>query len=1020
MGDWNMQPAQLRRLIVRWALPLSLVPVRGSAGTYHGYRRQGGRFFTTAIDHILVNAAGMHSLYHAVVDRHLDMSCHWPLVARVREVSCVPASDDGFVRPRIIGRKLKDVSQAVATHNRWTPLLDALAAEDCDLGTLVTQFHAVSHAVAGDLECRVTRAPRARAYHRLSKDTKAKIRRRRKLAADMRRARPGDLPRLSASWRDAAAEAKAGVRSDNARAWLDFVSAGSTLLRQHKSAAFWRFVRQLTGSGRAERRAHPVKDAHGRLQTDPDGIRAAVGAHYATLVQDPGAMTEREWRQACPLPKGPRLPGINHQVTWSELHICLGLLKGGKAAGEDGVPPELFKAALEDGPGEEPQTPLGKVLLALARRVWLEPDGAPELRSALVCSIPKPGDLTELDNYRGISLIPVVLKLVTRILARRLSEGLQSRGVLVREQAGFLSREECLGQVVSLYEIAQRRKLKLGKATYAAFIDFRKAFDTVPHGALFHKLWSVGVRGASLRFIRRLYASSTIKVLVGSQCTGDIRQEKGVRQGDPLSPILFDVFINDILEGIDGVQVPGLEAIPGCPDTVPGLLFADDAVGVASKPTRLHRLLGAVGAWADRWGMRVNASKCGIMVLMDEGKHARAKEGPWVLQGQPVPVVDTYKYLGVTLDVNTDLRVVVAHRADQARKALFVHRPMLQSRSIPLHIRVLALKALIYPSLVHGGELVGLRDEKLYSPLQRLLKMGLSWVAQGAGKASAACGALMREFGVAPIVAHVGAAKARALAKYPTLRTWVAPLCASSARTRQRTWVTGGRGLITRILAGEDSPSDPVLLSKLVRQKRWAALEHRDRSVGVTRFLSSGFGHTSMYVKLSAHHPALATGMAWLCRVRVNCFWTANRAAAAGLIPAVFRTQCPSCGRRVRDDLTHLLLRCRKYNSQRSLFLTAPLAALRAWAGECDITDLTDDESVALLLGGGVRGTPPSRAIWLGVGPQGDSRSPAMCGVANYMRVVMPRHATAIWALKPAPRADAPHGVGQHSQSVHP
>ena len=116
-----------------------------------------------------------------------------------------------------------------------------------------------------------------------------------------------------------------------------------------------------------------------------------------------------------------------------------------------------------------------------------------------------------------------------------------------------------MGQVVALQEIVQRQR-GLGKPTFAAYIDFEKAYDTVPHEALFLKLEAAGVGGRALNFFRALYQSSKVKVWVGAEMTSEVQVARGVRQGCPGSPALFNIFINDILnERADlGVAVPGL------------------------------------------------------------------------------------------------------------------------------------------------------------------------------------------------------------------------------------------------------------------------------------------------------------------------------------------------------------------------------------------------------------------------------------------------------------------------------
>ncbi|ELQ74085.1 RNA-directed DNA polymerase, Non LTR Retrotransposon, partial [Trachipleistophora hominis] len=95
------------------------------------------------------------------------------------------------------------------------------------------------------------------------------------------------------------------------------------------------------------------------------------------------------------------------------------------------------------------------------------------------CSGSKRGGLDFLDNYRGISLISTLCKIVTKICANRLSNFSEREKILIHKQAGFRKLEECIAHATSLYEIGRQRSLK-GRATYAAFLDFSKVYDRVP------------------------------------------------------------------------------------------------------------------------------------------------------------------------------------------------------------------------------------------------------------------------------------------------------------------------------------------------------------------------------------------------------------------------------------------------------------------------------------------------------------------------------------------------------------
>ena len=96
-----------------------------------------------------------------------------------------------------------------------------------------------------------------------------------------------------------------------------------------------------------------------------------------------------------------------------------------------------------------------------------------------------------------------------------------------------------------MVETVQRRSIE-GKPTFLLFIDLTKAYDTVPHEALFAKMQQMGIRGRMLEFVRALYASSEICLRLPGYDPPSFLLERGLRQGCPMSPILFDIFINDI------------------------------------------------------------------------------------------------------------------------------------------------------------------------------------------------------------------------------------------------------------------------------------------------------------------------------------------------------------------------------------------------------------------------------------------------------------------------------------------
>ncbi|OMJ18144.1 Transposon TX1 protein [Smittium culicis] len=209
------------------------------------------------------------------------------------------------------------------------------------------------------------------------------------------------------------------------------------------------------------------------------------------------------------------------------------------------------------------------------------------MTTSIIVPVPKKGDMKDPDKYRGISLMPTITKLLAKVVATKLAALDIKYKLMAKEQAWFRNFEECVAQATALYEIAKRRKIKKFQ-TWVCFVEYSKANDRVTHMALIHKLRSIGIGGKLLNVIKGMYYDPKIAVRVGDDISEPSEYHCGVRQGRPASPILFDLYINDIFSNVLDVDVPGL------PNRIPGLLFADDAVVLADSAENLQTSLDAI------------------------------------------------------------------------------------------------------------------------------------------------------------------------------------------------------------------------------------------------------------------------------------------------------------------------------------------------------------------------------------------------------------------------------------------
>jgi len=976
LADWNMKLPDVSRLLQRWGSGLFVLPLAGGAGT-----NQVSGKAPTAIDHIVVNDAAYQRLRgKGRVLREYDLSTHWPVKAEVTMADAVlPAA--GAEEPQVpilVSRVIRANRFGLAMHNNFSALAENLDDVIAGAGTdaAVSLFNEAVRGACADIGA-VQRPKSARAppVYQFAAETKRLITASRAASSALhvtgKMSRDPVKVAAAAAARKAARDAqKADVARSKQRRLARAVAGLYDGLRPD---VFWRFLRDEVDGPRAPASmTQPVVDSKGTLRVIPSEVREVWAQHYRELSTAKGGRRNRQWwAEHHPLPQKSELAGLNEPICWKETVAALKATPDGTAAGADGIPPSALRAALLRSNGnavtEEdvcPQTPLGEVLLRLINELFDSGVTPATLASATVVNVPKAGaDPTDKDGYRGVSLIACLLKLVDRVVIERVYQSLIAKRRIRREQAGFRKAEEAIGQVCALVETVGRR-IRVGKKTYLAFIDFRKAFDKVSHGALMHRLSAEGVRGKALKFFEAQYESPTLRVRVGGALSEVIALETGVRQGAPSSPVLFDVFIDSILDEMAGILVPGLPSEEATA-IMAGLLFADDAVLLAESAEDLEASLAKLGAWADKWEMEIGHGKCGIMVVGDAEAHAEAKTREWVVQGKPVPVVDVYKYLGVLLDYqltflpNTELRV------EKGRKALYAVKYILTDRAIPLTVKAVVYKSLVHPVLCYGGELLGLSSAIRLQKLQNLQSRAVRWMAMGSAAANTGIAPLLAELDIPTIRASLAGAKVRAMVKYPTLQTWAGPLASKRKSLPLRAgaaplWSDRSKGAATQLVANWRDMPAKVAGRAVVKAVSARFLKTRaGTTVGAKFYCWAKFTKTRGYLKAAARLIGDAPAVAWLTRARTGMCWTGHAAAAAGKISMRYRHECIACGKTLKDSVTHLLIHCVHYRPFRPSDSPMAVHLLKARGLSRKPSDAVPRvygrAALALLLGGSIR-----------------------------------------------------------------
>lgn len=268
----------------------------------------------------------------------------------------------------------------------------------------------------------------------------------------------------------------------------------------------------------------------------------------------------------------------------------------------------------------------------------VQPTSWRTLRTTLV---PKEGDLTNPSNWRPITIGSTVERLLHRVLVHRLKKMTD----LSAHQRGFIEVDGTLGNALILDTYIQHRT-SLGKPYHVVSLDVKKAFDSVSQESIKRALERFRVPCVLAEYIMSTFNTSTT-IKVGQESTRPIRICRGVRQGDPLSPLLFNLVVDELLENLNARYRGG--SLPGGTYCA-AMAFADDLIIMSDHNIDMPLLLDETQEFLQRRGMLLNPAKCKSLVAgASRGISVPRTRISYKINNEPIPNVmamDAFKYLG--------------------------------------------------------------------------------------------------------------------------------------------------------------------------------------------------------------------------------------------------------------------------------------------------------------------------------------------------------------------------------------
>ena len=297
-----------------------------------------------------------------------------------------------------------------------------------------------------------------------------------------------------------------------------------------------------------------------------------------------------------------------------------------KSAGCDVIPIELLKAG-----GEEAV----KVMTGLCNCIWKRKEWPTDWKKSVYVPMYKKGDKKECGNYRTIALISHASKVLLRVIQRRLEVFLIPE--LPIEQAGFRRGRGTRDHIANLRWMMEKAR-EHQRDLYRCFIDYKKAFDCVDHERVWVILRAMGVPVHLIVLLKRLYTNQEATVMTEFGETDNIDIGKGVPQGCILSPLLFNIYAENIMrealeEWESGISVGGR--------IVTNLGYADDTTLLAGTKEDLTELVERVRRASDKAGIYLNVGKTKVMTTGDMGEVT--------VDGKDIEVVTKFVFLGALI-----------------------------------------------------------------------------------------------------------------------------------------------------------------------------------------------------------------------------------------------------------------------------------------------------------------------------------------------------------------------------------
>ncbi|RXN14088.1 endonuclease-reverse transcriptase [Labeo rohita] len=593
------------------------------------------------IDHICINRKFRRSWRDVRVMRGADVSSDHHLVLMKMRLRLKKYTTQTTTRTKYNVRLLRnrEVQTAfqISLYNRLQPLQEILEDTEVDLRR---QWQVTKRTWLDTCE-EVLGKSKIKQKEWISTETLQKVeeRKRKKTALNMSRNRAAKV-KAQEDYTAADKEVKTSVKRDKRDYINDLANQAEEAAGKGNQRDLYAVTRRL--AGKFQQTDKPVKDKKGNPLTTTEGQLKRWAEHFSELLNQPPPESPPDIP-----PAKTELPIDCDKPSKAEIKKAIMLLKNGKAVGPDDIPAEAIKVDIGT---------VVNMLHSLFSKIWEEERVPAEWKEGILIKLPKKGDLSSCNNYRGIMMLSVPGKVLNRVLLERMKEAVDAK--LRDQQAGFRRYRSCIDQIASLRIIVEQ-SLEWNSPLYN-FIDYEKAFDSVDRQTLWKLLRHYGVPKKFISLIKCTYQDMTCRVAHAGQMSDSFEVRTGVRQGCLLSPFLFLLVIDWIMKMTTAGRKNGIQWTPWT--QLEDLDFADDLALLSHNHNQMQDKTTRPATTSARTGLVINRRETELM------KINTTVSTPVTVGGEPIQEVESFVYLGSIVDTqggtDRDVTAILQHLSE--------------------------------------------------------------------------------------------------------------------------------------------------------------------------------------------------------------------------------------------------------------------------------------------------------------------------------------------------------------------